>query len=194
MSDWFNDLGAVEWFRDQFDPDTVTAWSIFRLMLLSWVFAAVAFIGLDRLSTALLGRSQPLAQEPPVRARTWRWGRKTPPRNYSLMPPGTTVESEVPFIAAPFPLERPLALEAGEMRVRLPDPALPLGDDDFWRLFADDTAPVFGFENGTRLGKGAAPERYNPITGRVESLERNERAGTLSWAWAPDDPHVVGPE
>lgn len=194
--DWFNDFGPVEWFNEQFvDPD---AWSIFRLMLLSWAVAGAAFIGLDRISTVLLGRSRPLAQEPPIRARTWRWGRQTPPRNYSLMPAGTTVQSTVPLVEAPVPLERPLAaLLSGApsaTQIRLPDPSLPMDDDAFWRLFADDTAPVFGFENGTRLGKGEAPERYNPITGRVESLERDQEAGTLLWAWQPDDPYVVGPE
>ncbi len=198
MSEWFNSFGPVEWFGEQFqDP---SARSVFRLMLLSWVFAAVVFIGLDRVGAVLLGRSRPLAQEPPVRARAWRWGRRTPPANYSLLPPGSTVESTVPVVAAPTPLARPqlLELEPGEIsdpaKPTLPDPSMPLDDDAFWRLFADDDAPVFGYENGLRLGNGQAPERYNPITGRVEKLRRNESAGTLSWSWLPDDPHVIGPE
>jgi len=201
MSDWFNDLSLVEWFGDQFvDP---SAWSIFRLMMLSWALAAVVFIGLDRLGSMLLGRSRPLAQGPPERARAWRWGRHAPPTNYSLLPPGSTVESTVPMLAAPVALDRPmLELGAGEgdsggdtTAVRtLPDPALPLDDDAFWRLFADDDAPVFGYENGLRLGNGQPPERYNPITGRVEVLKRYEDAGSMSWTWLPDDPHVIGPE
>lgn len=196
MSDWFNEFGPVEWFRDQFvDP---SAASVFRLMLISWVVAAVVFIVLDRMGSLLLGRSRPLAQEPPLRARTWRWGRHEPPTNYSLLPPGSTVASTVPAIAAPIRLERPqLALEQGEIAPvapRFPDPASPLDDDAFWRLFADDDAPVFGYENGLRLGNGQQPERYNPVTGRVETLRRNETAGTLSWSWLPDDPHVIGPE
>ena len=194
--DWFNDLGPVEWFREQFvDP---TAWSIFRLMLLSWAVAGAAFIGLDRVSTALLGRSRPLAQEPPVRARAWRWGRRTPPANYSLLPAGTTVPSTVPLVVAPVPLQRPIAaLGTGadtSRYIQLPDPSLPMDDVTFWRLFAEDSAPLFGFENGIRLDKGEAPERYNPITGRVEALERDESAGTLLWAWQAEDPHVVGPD
>ena len=69
-----------------------------------------------------------------------------------------------------------------------------MDDASFWRLFAEDAAPIFGFENGIRLDKGDAPERYNPITGRVEALERDELAGTLLWAWQAEDPHVVGPD
>lgn len=194
--DWFNDLGAVEWFRDQFvDP---SAWSVFRLMLLSWALSGAVFIGLDRVSTALLGRSRPLAQQPPIRARAWRWGRRTPPQNYSLMPAGTTVESTVPLVAAPVPLKRPM-IELGpgpdgSTYIQLPDPSLPMTDTEFWRLFAEGVAPIFGFENGIRLDKGQAPERYNPITGRVEALERDTSAGTILWAWQADDPHVVGPD
>ncbi len=198
MSEWFNDLGPVEWFGEQFEDPT--AWSIFRLMLLSWVFAGFAFIGLDRVGAVLLGRSRPVAQEPPVRARAWRWGRHTPPENYSLLPPGSTVASTVPVVAAPVALSRPQLLElgpgdsAGPQQPILPDPSLPLDDAAFWQLFADDDAPVFGYENGLRLGNGQPPERYNPITGRVENLQRNKSAGTLTWAWLPDDPHVIGPE
>lgn len=197
MSEWFNDLAPVEWFRDQFvDP---SAWSMFRLMMLSWVVAALVFIALDRLNAMLLGRSRPLAQEPPHRARAWRWGRQAPPPNYSPLPAGTMVPSTVPVVAAPVPLERPvLALDTGEEAVvaapALPNPALPLEDDAFWRLFADDDAPVFGYENGLRVGDGKPPERYNPVTGKIETLRRNTAAGTLSWSWLPDDPHVIGPE
>ena len=194
--DWFNDLGPVEWFRQQFvDP---SAWSIFRLMLLSWAVAGATFIGLDRLSSLLLGRSRPLAQEPPALARTWRWGRQAPPETYSLLPAGTTVQATVPTIAAPVLLERPLGeLTAGgpvTPRVQIHDPSLPMDDPTFWRLFSKDTAPVFGFENETRLGKGDSPERYNPVTGRVESLERIEAEGILLWPWQSEDPHIVGPD
>ena len=194
MSDWFTSLGPVVWFGEQFTD--ASAWSVFRLMLLSWVFAAAAFIGLDRLGAMLLGRSRPLAHEPPERARSWRWGTGAPPPNYSLLPPGTMVESTVPVITTAAAVDRPLALMAGDTTpiVRLPDPALPLDDEAFWRLFADDEAPIFGFENGTRLSKGEAPERYNPVTGYLESLQRDQHGGTLHWEWQPDDPIIVGPE
>jgi len=194
MSEWFNELGPVEWFSEQFvDP---TAWSVFRLMMLSWVVAAVVLIALDRVSTMLLGRSRPLAQEPPVRARTWRWGRATPPSNYSAFPAGTMAPSTVPTIGSAIKLSRPELDEddAGPGALPFPDAALPLDDNDFWRLFTDDSAPIFGYENGLRLADGNPPERYNPITGRVEPLKRNEVAGTLSWSWLPDDPTVIGPE
>lgn len=201
MSEWFNDLAPVEWFSEQFvDP---SAWSIFRLMMLAWVFAAAVLIVLDRINTMLLGRSRPLAQEPPVRARMWRWRNATPPENYSAFPAGTMVPATVPVIASPVPLERPALPsqvdedeqeEQPENSVLLPDPAMPMDDDDFWRLFANDEAPVFGYENGVRVSNGNPPERYNPITGRVEALLRSEAAGTLSWSWLPDDPNVIGPE
>jgi hypothetical protein len=196
VSEWFQSLGPVEWFGEQFDPEQVTAASLFRMMLLSWVVAAIAFIVLDRLGSMLLGRSRPLAQIPPDRARAWRWGRREPPENFSLAPPGTTIESTVPYISAPMPLDRPLALMPGPVpsELQLPDPALALEDPEFWRLFAEDTAPVFGFENSTRLGKGEAPERYNPVTGRVEALSRDADAGTLDWQWAPSKITIVGDE
>lgn len=194
MSDWLDSFGPIEWFRDQFIDGQVTAWSMFRLVLLSWALAAVVFILLDRANAALLGRSRPLAQVPPERARTWRWGRRIPPTTYSMLPPGTTVESTKPVLVPTTSLERPLALMAGEQSqaLDLPDPAADLEDTAFWRLFAENEAPVLGYENGVRLGHGEAPERYNPVTGRVEALERDATAGTLAWTWKPDGSVSIG--
>ena len=66
MTEFFQTFEPVEWFTSQFqDP---TAASLFRLVLISWAAAAVAYIGLDRMGAVLLGRSRPVAQVPPVRA------------------------------------------------------------------------------------------------------------------------------
>lgn len=189
MSDVFNDFGPVEWFRSQFEDPSAA--SMFRLVLISWAVAAIVFIALDRLGSMLLGRSMPLAQHPPERARAWRWGRSTPPSTYSLLPPG--VEG-VPVLEPSIPLARPLALGAGPLppTIVLPDVSSPLDDAAFWRLFADDLVPIFGFENGARLARGEAPERYNPVSGRVEALERNADEGTLSWPTLVSRDHTVG--
>ncbi len=190
MSEWFNSLGPVEWFGAQFEDPTAA--SLFRMVLISWGVAAVAFVGLDRLGSVLLGRSRPLAQVPPTRARAWRWGREEPPANYSMLPPGTTVQA-APTVTMGEALERPSLVTAGMLAetIRVPDPAGPLADDDFWRLFDEESAPLFGFENGLRLRDGDAPERFNPVTRRVEPLIRYQDEGILLWTWSPSSTTIV---
>lgn len=190
MSEAFDSFGPVEWFRDQFVD--ASAASIFRLVLISWLVAVLVLIALDRAGSVLLGRSRPLAQHPPERARLWRWGRQTPPPNYSLLPPGV---SAPPRVEAIIDVHRPLALPAGqEPQSFLSDPTVDLDDSAFWRLFAEDVAPVFGFENGTRLGKGEPPERYNPVIGRVEALIRDSEGATVSWPVSAETSLIIGGE
>ena len=190
MSEWFNSLGPVMWFTEQFEDPTAAA--LFRLVLISWAVAAAAYIGLDRLGSLLLGRSRPLAQAPPSRARAWRWGRSEPPTNYSLLPPGTVVQT-APVVSRGANLDRPSAVAAGMLAhtIRVPDPAGPLDDDAFWQLFDEQSAPLFGYENGLRLRDGDAPQRYNPVTRRVESLERHRDEGILLWGWSPGTTTIV---
>lgn len=199
MSEWFDDLRVVEWFRDQFADPSAT--SMFRLVLLAWVATAIVLIATDRFGAMLLGRSRPLAQEPPVRARAWRWGRRTPPPNYSLLPPGVAA---VPQVTTPVALDRPTSNPLAELPVAaqqldditfgepLPDPSADLDDVSFWRLFADAESPLFGFENAARLARGEAPERYNPIAGRVEALERDRDAAVITWPNRADSTLLIG--
>ena len=113
MSEAFNSFGPVEWFSEQFaDP---SAASMFRLVLIAWAVLALVSIVLDRFGSLLLGRSRPLAQHPPERARAWRWGQRTPPENYSLLPPGI---AGVPRLEPEVPIERPLALPPGRQSRR----------------------------------------------------------------------------
>lgn len=191
MSEAFNNFGPVEWFRDQFDPETVSAESMFRLVLLSWVVAAVVLIATDRLGSIVLGRSRPLAQHPPERARSWRWGRKTPPANYSLLPPGVP---PTPVLEPGTRFVRPLALPVADVSFDEPMPVATseLDDTAFWRLFAEDESPLFGFENATRLTNGNPPERYNPVTGRVESLLRSREEAAVLWPSTATSSLVIG--
>ena len=191
MSEWFNDLGLVQWFTDQF-TDTDAA-SLFRLVLISWGVAAAAYIGLDRLGSVLLGRSRPLAQTPPTRARAWRWGRSEPPANYSLLPPGVTATAPRPALSTGAALDRPTAVAAGMLAttIAVPDPAGPLDDAEFWQMFDEESAPLFGYENGLRLRNGEAPERYNPVTRSAEPLQRHRDEGVLLWGWSPGATTVV---
>ena len=190
MSEAFDSFGPVEWFRDQFVD--ASAASMFRLVLISWFVAALVLIALDRAGSVLLGRSRPLAQHPPERARAWRWGRKTPPPDYSLLPPGV---SAPPRVQATIDVHRPLALPAGqEGQAFIADPTFDIDDSAFWRLFAEDDAPMFGFENGTLLGKGEPPERYNPITGRIEALVRSVDDATVAWPDAAESSLIIGGE
>ena len=190
MSEWFHDLGPVQWFIAQFEDPTAA--SLFRLVLISWAVAGATYIGLDRLGSVLLGRSRPLSQTPPTRARGWRWGRSLPPASYSMLPPGTTVGSR-PVVTTGAALDRPTAVSAGMLAhtIRVPDPAGPLEDDAFWQLFDEQSAPLFGYENGLRLRNGSAPERYNPVTRRVETLERHRGEGILLWEWSPGETTIV---
>lgn len=207
MREWFLSLGPVEWFREQFaecpegalDCDSITAPDMFQLVLIAWAVAAVALIALDRLGSGLFGRSRPLAQEPPAKARTWRWGRQAPPPNYSLLPPGTTVQqSEPPPVLTMAPVDRP-ALTTGTpdeptqslSAVALPGDEVP--NDAFWQALAVSSAPLFGLENHERLNSGLHPERYNPVTGSVEALARDE-TGKIAWSWSPASTTVIGGE
>lgn len=197
MSEAFNDFGPVEWFRNQFVD--ASAASLFRLVLVSWLVLAIVLIATDRLGTLLLGRSRPLAQQPPVRARAWRWGSRTPPENYSLLPPGVL---DVPRVETARVVNRPLALPAAFSTADLADSALStegdswdlLDDVDFWQLHASDDRPLFGFENASRLRKGGPPERYNPVTGRAEALVRDGEDRSISWPPITRSVFVLGSE
>lgn len=159
MSEWFLSLGPVEWFREQFEGcpedaltcDSISAQELFRFVLIAWVVAAVVLIALDRLGSGLWGRSRPLAQEPPQLARSWRWGRKPPPANYSLLPPGTTVQSAAPTLPETTPVERPVlpALPVGgavvpgaASTVTLIDPGSDVSDNEYWNTFAGSVSPI----------------------------------------------------
>jgi len=65
-------------------------------------------------------------------------------------------------------------------------------DREFWKTLASEPAPLFGSENDDRLARGTAPERYNPISGRVESLLRDSTEAALLWPWTPGSATVVG--
>ena len=221
MSEWFLSLPPVEWFREQFqecpegaiDCDSITAQEMFQFVLLAWLVAAAVLIVLDRVGAGALGRSRPLAQVPPERARLWRWGRKTAPANYSLLPPGSTVAVAAPPQIAIEPVPRPQLSTAETIDLsespnttidleNLPQPvpayvspiaANPdLPDEAFWQTLASASAPIFGLENDALLREGTAPERYNPITGRVESLLRDSEAEELLWPWLPSSTTIVG--
>ena len=188
MSDSINESGFIEWLRELFVG--ADAESMFRWVIVAWLVLVAAMVVLDRLGAGLLGRSRPLEQAPPERARTWRWGRRTPPRTYSLLPTGTIDERahQAPAIRESIPLStRPLAA--------LPAPSaapILLANPDYWRAAANPAAPHFGYENTERLERGTAPERYNPVTGRVESLDRDESTGILIWPGDAEAPLAVG--
>ena len=188
MSDSINESGFIEWLRELFVG--ADAESMFRWVIVAWLVLVAAMVVLDRLGAGLLGRSRPLEQAPPERARTWRWGRRTPPPTYSLLPTGTIDERahQAPAIRESIPLStRPLAA--------LPAPSaapILLANPDYWRAAANPAAPHFGYENTERLERGTAPERYNPVTGRVESLDRDESTGILIWPGDAEAPLAVG--
>ena len=187
MSDSINESGFIEWLRELFVG--ADAESMFRWVIVAWLVLVAAMVVLDRLGTGLLGRSRPLEQVPPERARTWRWGRRTPPPTYSLLPTGTIDErtQHAPAIAESIPLStRPIAaLPAATAAPVLANP-------DYWRAAANPAAPHFGYENTERLERGIAPERYNPVTGRVESLDRDESTGALVWPGDAESPLAIG--
>ena len=206
LSEWFQSLGPVQWFRDQFaecpenavNCESISAPDLFQFVLLAWLVAAIALIALDRLGSGLFGRSRPLAQEPPMRARTWRWGRQTPPENYSLLPPGTTVSQPEPPALTMELVDRPALTTGGSSEpvrslsnVDLPGPEVP--NATFWKALSLDTAPLFGLENHGRLEGGLPPERYNPVSGRVESLQRDD-SGQIRWPFRAKSTTAVGVE
>ncbi len=182
MTDSVNDSGFIEWLRGLFED--ADAASMFRWVIVAWLVLVAVMVVLDRLGTGLLGRSRPLEQVPPERARTWRWGRRTPPPTYSLLPTGTIAEhAHAAPIVESIPLStRPLALPAAAPTSHV------LANVDYWRWAGDPAAPLFGYENNDRLSRGQAPERYNPVTGRVESLDRDEASGTLLWPGDAESP------
>lgn len=187
MTDDLNDSRPIEWLRGLFED--ASAESMFRWVIVAWLVLVFSMVVLDRFGAGLLGRSRPLLQSPPERARTWRWGRRTPPSTYSLLPTGTLAEAApraVPELAESIPLStRPVAA--------LPAAVLaPVDNTTYWIDAANPAAPRFGYENVDRLSDGAAPERYNPITGRVESLDRDGETGALVWPGDATDPVILG--
>lgn len=114
---------------------------------------------------------------------------------YSLLPSRTvTFEGSAPQLPKSIPLARSAPIEDAEL-IELdddlpfdlePSPQLmltsgPVPNDRYWRRAADPTGPVFGLENNVRLELGRPPERYNPITDRIETLERDAETGIASW-------------
>lgn len=204
MIEFLENLPPVRWFLDQFAPcpeldptcEPLTAAGLFRFVLLAWVVAAAVFILADRFGSLVLGRSRPLAQEPPERARTWRWRAKSSiPTNYSRLPAGTVVDDnqpalsmrettlvvpELPALASDVAVE-PVVAEPTPEPELLPDATINLADSAYWQLVADRATPAFGLENVERLKNGEAPERFNPVLGRVETLQRNSGEAALSW-------------
>jgi len=187
-----SELGPVEWLRELFAD--ASAESMFRWMLVAWLVLVVAAIVLDRISALLLGRSRPLTQEPPALARTWRWRRRQlPPSTYSMLPSGTLA---TPRPGATRPRSIPLSNrtpavveEAPRDPLMLERPAIP--DQEYWEDMADLATPVFGSENNARLELGRPPERFNPVTGRVEELLRDTSSGTVRWSSDPTHRSLV---
>ena len=188
------EFGPVTWIRELFED--ATAVSMYRWVLVAWIVVVGALVVLDRLGGSLLGRSRPLVQTPPTRARAWRWGRRTPPPQYSPLPPGAIAPFARPTAASveSIPLAEPRALMAAPVDLE-PAPIVPLrpgvSDAEFWPTMVDDLCPVFGFENNVRLGKGLAPERFNPVKSRVEVLERDRETGAVHWPAAPDTRRIT---
>jgi hypothetical protein len=189
MRERIEDSRFLEWLRELFTD--ASAESMFRWVIVAWAILVLAMVVMDRFGSGLLGRSRPLVQAPPERARTWRWGRRTPPTTYSLLPTGTTlpgVSSAASTPAESIPLStRPLAAIPERSSASMVVPNLV-----YWQDAADPVAPLFGYENNERLGNGEAPERYNPITGRVEALDRDERTGRLYWPGDSESPNRLG--
>ncbi|MGI9605939.1 MAG: hypothetical protein ACR2P0_07340 [Acidimicrobiales bacterium] len=201
MSDRITSSGPVEWFRDLFDG--ISAGGVYSWVLVGWTVFAIAMVVLDRMGAGLLGRSRPLAQEPPSRARTWRWRRHQAPSNFSRLTTSTIEPEVLRRPAATIPLVAatavPLALESGLPALPAPQRILPfdtadLDDEALWRATADSLSPVFGYENNRRLATGLPPERYNPLTDRVEHLRRRAD-GQLFWgSLLPDPTHEAEDE
>jgi len=176
MRERVEDSRLVEWIRELFtDADAI---SMIRWMLLAWLALAVGAVILDRISTALLGRSRPLVQEPPSAAREWRWRRAIAPATYSMLPSGTTVSEGTAARQQSIPLAQP-QLQAPAPLLALP--AAPIRNNEYWARAADPTSPPFGYENVARLQDALSPERYNPVLLAVETLERDEESGELAW-------------
>lgn len=177
MKERVEDSRLVEWIRELF-ADASTE-SMIRWMLLAWLALAVGAIVLDRVSTALLGRSRPLLQQPPESAREWRWRRALAPAGYSMLPSGTTVSEGSRPQAQSIPLADPRPDETATPILALP--AAPLNNVDYWANAANPASPVFGYENVARLQDHRPPERYNPVLLAIEVLERDEVSGEVKW-------------
>lgn len=177
MNERVEDSRLVEWIRELF-TDASTE-SMIRWMLLAWLALAVGAVILDRISTALLGRSRPLVQQPPESAREWRWRRALPPASYSMLPSGTTVSEGSRPQAQSIPLADPHPVADASPVLALP--AAPLNNVDYWANAADPASPVFGYENIARLQDRRPPERYNPVLLAIEVLERDEESGQVTW-------------
>lgn len=161
---------------------TADAESMFRWVLLAWAVVVVASVFGDRISSVLLGRSKPRVQRPPTGARGWRWRRRIPPPTYSLHPVGT-VGTDQPRVSTSIPLTLPAGSSTGRMMLveRRWLVRTDLDNDDFWMKHANDASPIFGIENHSKLRRGEAPERFNPLTRRVERLRRDPDTGALHW-------------
>ncbi len=195
MADAIDEFWLVEWLRDLFAD--ASAESMYRWMLVAWVIAVGGLILLDRIGSMLQGRSKPRVQTPPALARLWRWRRSEAPTTYSALPAGTVFDSGYARQLPPsIPLARSTPIEDAELVVLEPEqllapeleapgprmlPAGPVPNDRYWRQAADPHEPVFGLENNVRLELGRPPERYNPITDRIETLERDPVSGIARW-------------
>lgn len=204
MSETIDELPPIEWLRDLFED--ASAASMYRWMMVAWVVAVIGLIALDRIGWSLQGRSKPRHQTPPLRSRLWRWRRVDPPALFTPLPSRTVVfEGSSPRVPPSIPLARSTPVEEAELvgaeeagadgapAAPLMLSAGPVPNDRFWRLVADPDEPIFGLENNLRLQLGKPPERYNPITDRIETIERDAGTGIVRWP-RPDgvDWHGVG--
>jgi hypothetical protein len=200
MSEAIDDFGPIEWLRELFAD--ASAESMYRWMLAAWLVAAAVLIALDRVGWSLQGRSKTRTQTPPRLARLWRWRRADPPATYSMLPSRTVVfEGSTPRLPQSIPLARSAPIEDAEIVVaangtdvlvedgtgeRLMLAPGPMPNDRYWRSAADRREPIYGLENHVRLEIGRPPERYNPVSDRIETLERDPDTGIASWP-RPDD-------
>ena len=191
MSETIDELPPIDWLRDLFED--ASAASMYRWMMVAWAVAVGGLIALDRIGWSLQGRSRPHRQTPPLRARLWRWRRSDPPALFTPLPSRTVVfEGSSPRVPSSIPLARSTPIEEAEVVTDMDEPdevdagplmlaSGPIPNDRFWRLVADPDEPIFGLENNVRLELGKAPERYNPITDRIETIERDPATGIARW-------------
>lgn len=187
MSDSISESRLVEWIRELFVDATPE--SMIRWMLVAWLVSTAVLVGLDRLSSVLVGRSRPIAQQPPKLARSWRWRKGSlPPATYSMLPSGTMVPPTPSARSASIPLAYVVddeVVEAEEPTMLLERPEVD--DNEYWRDLVSVTTPLFGYENNSRLELGRPPERFNPVLGRVEQITRVAEQGRVSWPESASD-------